>query len=133
MVMKAARVVSFLGVLVAGLCLLFYATVSVAASDPPRPQMEMQKHPAPDFKHKTVGTLEQDTDRPGFDFHGSQVPDNAGPEFCASRCNSLNECKAWTYVKPGYHTVTPSGAFCWFKWSVPAAQSNQCCASGVKQ
>jgi hypothetical protein len=51
------------------------------------------------------------------------------PALCRNHCNAQAACKSWTYVKPGVQGPT---ARCWLKHSVPAAQPNGCCASGVK-
>lgn len=73
-------------------------------------------------------TSEQNTDRPGSDF-ASQALQSADPQLCAAACNSDEQCRAYTYVKPG---VQGALAQCYLKDSVPAAQSNDCCVSGVR-
>ncbi|MCJ7444410.1 MAG: hypothetical protein MUO26_07770 [Methanotrichaceae archaeon] len=75
-------------------------------------------------------SLEDDVDRPGmnyknFDLQGNQ--DN--PEFCSYECVKDPNCKAFTYVKPGFQGLN---ARCWLKNGVPDPLPSNCCISGVK-
>jgi hypothetical protein len=78
----------------------------------------------------TVAALavELDTDRPGQDYRSFDLEvTNPGP--CAAACEREDQCRAWTYVKPG---IQGPRARCWLKHSVPAAYTSKCCSSDVK-
>jgi hypothetical protein len=68
----------------------------------------------------------QNTDRPGNDFRNIALSGNSGA--CGELCRRTRGCRAWTFVKPGFHG--PS-ARCFLKNVVPAAVANACCTSGV--
>jgi PAN domain len=70
--------------------------------------------------------FERNIDRPGSDYSNTAMDSASG---CSLACSQDNECRAWTFVRPGVQT--PSGR-CWLKDSVPQARSNNCCISGVK-
>lgn len=72
-----------------------------------------------------------DTDRPGADFLGFDLPRNEpnGANLCATACAQNGQCRAYTYVKPG---VQGPEARCYLKQSAPPAQSNACCVSGAR-
>lgn len=54
-------------------------------------------------------------DRQGWDYtHFALSAPN--PDLCASRCQQESQCRAWTYVKPGFQGPEP---MCWLKNSVP--------------
>ena len=72
--------------------------------------------------------MEFDTDRRGSDFRDFDLP-LALPELCQTICSTDINCKAWTYVKPGYQGRR---ARCWLKNSVPNPSHDICCISGVK-
>mgnify|MGYP000854867016 FL=1 len=73
-------------------------------------------------------TREENTNRPGFDY--STIPlDIADPALCEQKCLVDSGCMAYTYVKPG---VQGEKANCWLKSSVPVAESDPNCVSGVK-
>lgn len=72
--------------------------------------------------------MELDTDRLGSDFRDFDLP-LALPELCQTICATDINCKAWTYVKPGYQGQR---ARCWLKNSVPNPSHDTCCISGVK-
>jgi hypothetical protein len=67
-------------------------------------------------------------DRPGSDFNNIALA-VADPALCQNACNSVAQCLAWTFVKPG---VQGPNARCYLKNAVPAAVVNNCCVSGVK-
>jgi hypothetical protein len=75
-----------------------------------------------------VVSLESDTDRPGQDYKNFEL-DTPDPSLCQKACADDPDCQAYTYVKPG---IQGAKARCWLKRGVPAAQSNNCCVSGVK-
>lgn len=54
-------------------------------------------------------------DRQGWDYNKFPLP-SPNPDLCASRCEQESQCRAWTYVKPGYQGPEP---MCWLKNSVP--------------
>ena len=68
----------------------------------------------------------QNTDRPGSDFRNIALSGNS--QACGEFCRTTRGCRAWTFVKPGFHE--PS-ARCFLKNVVPAAVRNSCCTSGV--
>ncbi|HSV44989.1 MAG TPA: PAN domain-containing protein, partial [Ramlibacter sp.] len=51
------------------------------------------------------------------------------PLACRAACETEGACRSWTFVRPG---VQGPAARCWLKGSVPQAQPNACCTSGVK-
>ncbi len=73
--------------------------------------------------------LEYDTDRPGMDYRGFDLPSN-DPMLCQKACNHDPKCKAWTFVKP--NTIQGPRPRCWLKHAVPPAHYAPCCVSGVK-
>lgn len=75
-----------------------------------------------------LGTdLEVDTNRLGDDYRTFEL-DHDDPSLCALACANEPQCKAFTYVKPGYQGPV---ARCWLKWQVPTARAESCCVSGV--
>ncbi len=72
--------------------------------------------------------LETNTDRPGMDYSNFDLA-SANPSLCEQACNADPNCRAFTYVKPGYQG---SNARCWLKNDIPTATPNNCCDSGVK-
>jgi hypothetical protein len=71
-------------------------------------------------------SVEPNVDRPGGDYHNFDI--RGGPEACRSACSNSRSCAAWTFVRPN---VQGPSARCWLKTSVPPANSNSCCVSGV--
>ncbi len=71
-------------------------------------------------------TFERGVDRPGLDYKNIASP---GAAQCSFSCQAENQCRAWTYVRPGIQG--PSGR-CWLKTAVPRASRNSCCTSGVR-
>ena len=49
--------------------------------------------------------------------------------FARRHANSEDQCKSWTYVKPG---IQGPNARCWLKSATPGAKANNCCISGVR-
>jgi hypothetical protein len=74
-------------------------------------------------------TREDKTDRPGMDY-ATLYLDTPDPERCVESCANDDQCKAYTYVKPG---VQGDKAHCWLKSGVPDPVSNKDCVSGVKK
>jgi len=75
--------------------------------------------------------MEQDTDRPGGGDFRHVLPTDDDPALCQQACQDEPQCKAWTYVKP--NTIQGSQPNCWLKGSVPPANHNSCCISGLRQ
>lgn len=75
-----------------------------------------------------VKVMEYGIDRPGSDYKNFDLaaPD---PGLCLNSCSSDGQCKAWTYVNPGFQGPHPR---CWLKTAQPAATPNACCDSGVR-
>lgn len=71
-------------------------------------------------------TFERGVDRPGRDYKNIASP---GAAQCSFSCQAENQCRAWTYVRPGIQG--PSGR-CWLKTAVPQATRNGCCTSGKR-
>jgi PAN domain len=74
------------------------------------------------------GTREFSIDRTGGDYRSLEVAPNATGETCKMACDAENQCRAWTYVRPGY--VGPE-ARCYLKDRVRPPRHKPCCISGV--
>jgi len=74
-------------------------------------------------------SMEKDTDRPGKDIRGFDLPVN-DPAACQRECQNNRQCKAWTFVKP--NTVQGPRPRCWLKHTIPPPRRNACCVSGIK-
>lgn len=75
-----------------------------------------------------LNPLEDNTDRPGMDIRSFDMA-NPLPDQCAQACYDDPQCKAFTYVKPGFQG--PS-ARCYLKNGIPDPLPRECCMSGVK-
>jgi type VI secretion system Hcp family effector len=73
--------------------------------------------------------LQENTNLPGADYRDFDLP-SPDPQTCADECYNDPNCKAFTYVKPGYQGTK---ARCWLKGEVPSPEPNECCISGVKE
>ncbi|HSD58334.1 MAG TPA: PAN domain-containing protein, partial [Methanotrichaceae archaeon] len=73
--------------------------------------------------------MENDIDRPGNDYRNFDLS-SPDPALCKQECDDDPNCKAFTYVKPGFQG---SSARCWLKNVVPNAVPSSCCISGVKE
>lgn len=73
-------------------------------------------------------TMENNIDRPGSDYSSFNLG-NPDPNTCSNLCAGDPDCKAFTYVKPGYQG---NNARCWLKNAVPDQKQADCCISGVK-
>ena len=71
--------------------------------------------------------MEVNINRPGGDYRDFNLT-AADPKACQAQCQQEGQCRAWTYVRPGLQGPT---ARCWLKTTVPNAQPNDCCVSGV--
>jgi PAN domain len=77
--------------------------------------------------------LSEADDEVGFDRLGMDLPDMpirdvTSARGCRSRCITKDECRSWTWVKPGFHSPD---AECWLKGGIPWASKNDCCLSGT--
>jgi PAN domain len=66
-------------------------------------------------------------DRLGGDYRNVETAADNG-SACAAACKAEARCRAWTYVRPGYHG--PS-ARCYLKSRVTPPRRKPCCVSGV--
>lgn len=73
-------------------------------------------------------STEWGTDRPANGIP-EQKFEAANAEKCRQACEAQAQCKAYTFVYPGWQG--PKGQ-CYLKTSVPAAVASWCCISGVK-
>lgn len=67
-------------------------------------------------------------DRFGGDYRNLEVPASPDGAQCAAACQGDSRCRAWTYVRPGYHGAA---ARCFLKSRVTRPRSRPCCISGV--
>ena len=67
-------------------------------------------------------------DRFGGDYRNLEIPADADWNACAAGCKAEARCRAWTYVRPGYHG--PS-ARCYLKSRVTSPRRKPCCVSGA--
>jgi hypothetical protein len=70
-------------------------------------------------------SFETKTDRPGSDFRNTA---SRGPNECSFACQVENQCRAWTFVRPG---VQGPSARCFLKTTIPQARRDNCCTSGA--
>jgi type VI secretion system Hcp family effector len=76
-------------------------------------------------------SMETNVDRPGMNYNNYPLS-SADPQLCANDCANDPNCKAFTYVKPGFRGEN-SDPECWLKNGVPDPVTNEYCISGVKQ
>jgi PAN domain len=76
-------------------------------------------------------SMETNVDRPGMNYNNYPLS-SADPQLCANDCANDPNCKAFTYVKPGFRGEN-SEPECWLKNGVPDPVPNEYCISGVKQ
>jgi|SRR6185312_15489899 len=74
------------------------------------------------------GNVEFFIDRLGGDYRYFDVPLETGEASCEAACKSENRCRAWTYARPGYISVTPR---CYLKEKLMPPRHKPCCISGV--
>jgi hypothetical protein len=77
------------------------------------------------------GKLEYNVDLPGMNLKPGYVLSSPDPHLCANDCAKETECKAFTYVKPGFREPN-SPSECWLKSGVPDPVVQEYCISGVK-
>lgn len=73
-------------------------------------------------------TIEMFTDRLGGDYRNFEVKADDRGETCRAACDGDQQCRAWTYVRPGYIGQAPR---CFLKEQVKAPRRKPCCISGV--
>lgn len=73
--------------------------------------------------------MENNVDRPGNDYMNFDLT-SPDPTLCKQACDDDPNCKAFTYVRPGFQGTS---ARCWLKNIVPSEASRSCCISGVKE
>jgi hypothetical protein len=74
-------------------------------------------------------TMEFKTRRPGMDYRHFDLTEPL-PELCREACAEDENCKAYTYVRPGIHGAR---AHCWLKSGAPAPERvSWYCVSGIK-
>jgi hypothetical protein len=74
------------------------------------------------------GPIEYSIDRLGGDYRYFDVPLEPDGATCANTCKGDNRCRAWTYARPGYISVTPR---CYLKDKITPPRHKPCCISGV--
>jgi hypothetical protein len=74
------------------------------------------------------GPFEANINRPGGDYADFGGTANSAL-LCFGVCALQPQCKAWTFVKPGFQGPLPR---CWLKNVVPPPIADVCCTSGVK-
>jgi hypothetical protein len=72
--------------------------------------------------------LEFGIDRSGGDYRNFDTPADSSGAACATACKSEPQCRAWTYVRPGY---IGAAAHCSLKSKVTVPHHKPCCLSGV--
>ena len=116
-------------------------TYVVAGVQGPKPHCWLKNTVPPASKDKccvsgvsgVVAGLEFGTNRPGSDYRNFEISNadlrDQAELLCKKACDSEDQCKSWTYVKPG---IQGPNARCWLKSATPGAQANNCCISGVR-
>jgi hypothetical protein len=74
------------------------------------------------------GFREFSIDRPGGDYRSLEVAASATGETCKGVCDAESQCRAWTYVRPGYVGAAPQ---CYLKDHLMPPHHQPCCISGV--
>ena len=74
------------------------------------------------------GPLEYSIDRFGGDYRFFDTATDASGTACKAACESDHHCRAWTYVRPGYISVS---ARCYLKSKLTRPRAKPCCISGV--
>jgi hypothetical protein len=72
--------------------------------------------------------LEFGIDRAGGDYRSFETPPDSSGAACATACKSEQQCRAWTYIRPGYQGAA---AHCYLKSKVTVPRHKPCCLSGV--
>lgn len=76
---------------------------------------------------RLMGHHEINVDRLGGDLRPGFPADS--PAECERSCKMEDQCRAYTWVKPGIQAVT---GMCWLKGSHRPQRADNCCVSGVK-
>lgn len=76
--------------------------------------------------------LLEGVDLPGMNLMEGYAPILPIVELCADDCKKNPDCKAFTYVKPGFRDPK-SPPECWLKNGVPTQVPHEYCISGVKE
>jgi PAN domain. len=80
-------------------------------------------------RHRAEGRPNEfGVDRNGGDYRQFELPADSSGKSCAAACEAEEDCRAWTYVRPGY--VGPS-AVCYLKNRITRPLHKPCCVSGV--
>jgi hypothetical protein len=74
------------------------------------------------------GPVEFAVDRPGGDYRNFDLASDPTGRSCRSACEADSECRAWTYLRPGY---LGAAARCYLKNRLTRPQRRPCCISGV--
>jgi hypothetical protein len=72
--------------------------------------------------------LEKNVNRNGGDYRDFP-PQTADPAVCAEACAKESRCRAWTWVNS--ELEEPTG-HCWLKSTIPPAEKDDCCVSGLR-
>jgi hypothetical protein len=72
--------------------------------------------------------IEFGIDRFGGDYRNIELAPDPSGKSCAAACTAEPQCRAWTYVRPGY---VGTSATCFLKEHVTSPQHHPCCISGV--
>jgi hypothetical protein len=75
-----------------------------------------------------TGPTEYSIDRPGGAYRNFELPADPTAKTCQAACEGEEQCRAWTYLRPGY--VGPA-ATCYLKSHLTRPQRKPCCISGV--
>jgi hypothetical protein len=67
-------------------------------------------------------------DRLGGDYRYFDIAPDATGGACKTVCEAENKCRAWTYVRAGYISVSPR---CYLKDKIKPPRPKPCCISGV--
>ena len=74
------------------------------------------------------GGAEYSIDRFGGDYKDMEIGADAAGRTCQKACEDDKNCRAWTYVRPGYVGGT---AHCYLKDKITRPRRKPCCVSGV--
>ena len=75
-----------------------------------------------------AGAAEFGIDRLGGDYRNFDLPTDAKDSACADACKADTKCRAFTFVRAGYISVTPR---CYLKDKLKPPRHKPCCISGV--
>lgn len=75
-----------------------------------------------------TGPIEYSIDRTGGDYRNFEVAADPAGAPCKSACDADGRCRAFTYVRPGYHGPA---ARCYLKDRITRPRRKPCCISGV--